>query len=55
MPLPLILGDMAREWTTMSVHADVYDRIKAHKQDGESFNDVLVRLCDVAEDNPRVS
>jgi predicted CopG family antitoxin len=37
---------MAKTWTTMSVHQEVYEQVKASKRGGESFNDVLVRLCE---------
>lgn len=38
---------MSREWTTMSVHKEVYHDIENRKRGGESFNDVLTRLCEV--------
>ena len=40
---------MAKRWTSMSVHNEVYERVRAKKEGGESFNEVIRRLCELEE------
>lgn len=42
-------GIMTHRWTTMSVHKDVYEKVANQKDEGESFNDVIERLCQIQE------
>lgn len=37
---------MATNWTTMTVKQETYEKVKAMKEGGDSFSDVLERLCE---------
>ncbi|WP_109745684.1 antitoxin VapB family protein [Salinigranum rubrum] len=41
---------MANDWTSLSVRKDVYEKVKARKRGGETFNELLQRLCEQDEE-----